>query len=66
MALKDTLVPFTILFIDPVVYIVHACDARHMALPERNVLMERSMGLKQRTALYRDGEWVCAVVHFMC
>lgn len=66
MPLKDTLVPLMLLFVDPIVYIVHAYDAKHTALHERNVHMERSMGLKQRTALYRDGEWVCAVVHFMC
>lgn len=53
-------------FIDPIVYIVHAYDAKDSALQERNVHMERSMGLKLKTALYRDGEWVCAVVHFMC
>lgn len=66
MPLEDTLAPFMLLFIDPIVYIVHAYDAKDTALHERNVHTERSMGLKLRTALYRDGEWVCAVVHFMC
>lgn len=64
--MKDALVPFMLSFIDPIVYIVHAYDAKDSALQERNVHMERSMGLKLKTALYRDGEWVCAVVHFMC
>lgn len=66
MPLKDPLVPFMLVLIDPIVFIVHAYDAKHTALHERYVHMERSVGLKQRTALYRDGEWVCAVVHFMC
>lgn len=52
-------------FIDPIVYIVHACDANDSGSHERNVHMERSMGLKQRTALYRDGEWVCTVLPFV-
>lgn len=45
-----------IIIIDPIVYSVHACGA---ALHEPKVHMERSMGLKQRTPLYRDGECVC-------
>lgn len=61
----ERLVPFMLLFIDPIVYVAHAY-AKDTALHERNVRMERSLGLKGRTALYRDGEWVCAVVHFMC
>lgn len=61
-----TKLPFMLLFIDPIVYIVHAFDAKDTALHEGNVHMERSMGLKHRTAVYKDGEWVCAVVHFMC
>ncbi|XP_031709996.1 epsilon-sarcoglycan isoform X2 [Anarrhichthys ocellatus] len=36
------------------VYIVHACDVKHTAFHERNARMERSMGLRQRTAQYRD------------
>lgn len=49
-------------FIDPIVCIVHACDAKDSGLHTRNVHLERSMGLKQRTALYSDGEWVCTVL----
>lgn len=55
-----------LLSVAPVVYVVHARGATRMALPGRNALIERSVGLKQRKALYRDGEWVCAVVHFVC
>lgn len=55
---------FTLLSIDPIVYIAHAVN--DYALHERHVRMDRSMGLTLRTALYRDGESVCAVVHFMC
>lgn len=54
------------LFIDPVIYFVHGCDAKYNDLHDSVVHMERSMGGKQRTAFYRDGEWVCAVVQFLC
>lgn len=54
-----------LLFIDPIVFIVHAYDVKHDTFHERNAHKELS-GLKQRTALDRDGEWVCAVVHFTC
>ncbi|XP_029298718.1 LOW QUALITY PROTEIN: epsilon-sarcoglycan [Cottoperca gobio] len=37
-----------------VVYIVHAYDATRAAFHEKNAHKERSMGLKPRTALYRD------------
>ncbi|XP_034748200.1 epsilon-sarcoglycan isoform X2 [Etheostoma cragini] len=36
------------------VCIVHAYDVKHIAFHERNGHMERSIGLKQRTALYRN------------
>ncbi|KAM6903912.1 epsilon-sarcoglycan isoform 2-T2 [Lycodopsis pacificus] len=36
------------------VYIVHACDVKHTACHERNARMERSTGLRQRTAQDRD------------
>ncbi|KAA8585982.1 hypothetical protein FQN60_007551 [Etheostoma spectabile] len=38
------------------VCIVHAFDVKHIAFHERNGHMERSIGLKQRTALYRNGD----------
>lgn len=41
-----------LLFIDPIVYIVHAYDVRHSALRERSVHVKQE--------LCRDGEWVCA------
>lgn len=54
------------LSIDPVVCSVHAYDTKHSALRQRNVRTEQAAALKQRAVLYRDGEWVCAVVHVMC
>lgn len=55
-----------LLSIDPVVCTVHAYDTEHSALHARNVRVEQSVALKQRAAVSRDGEWVCAVVHVMC
>uniref|UniRef100_A0A3P8VYS9 Epsilon-sarcoglycan n=1 Tax=Cynoglossus semilaevis TaxID=244447 RepID=A0A3P8VYS9_CYNSE len=43
------------------VYFAHAFE--HSALLERNVHMERSMGLKQRTALYRDVVTILSRAH---
>lgn len=63
---KKKLVPFMLLSIDPVVCTVHAYDTKHSALHGRNVRVEQSVALKQRAAVSRDGEWVCAVVHVMC
>ena len=60
------LILFMLSLIDPLVYIVYAYDAKETALRERNVHMGPSLSLKQRATLYRDGEWVCAVVHVMC
>lgn len=57
--LNDTLDPLVLSSIDPLVYIVRGCNATHMALHEGNVRKEGTLGWKQRTALYRDGEWVC-------
>ncbi|XP_051928164.1 epsilon-sarcoglycan isoform X2 [Hippocampus zosterae] len=36
------------------VYIVHGSNATHVALHEGNIRKERTVGWKQRTALYRD------------
>ncbi|XP_047461311.1 epsilon-sarcoglycan isoform X2 [Mugil cephalus] len=36
------------------VFIVHAYDKKHSALPETNVSKDQAMALKLRTALYRD------------
>lgn len=60
--LKATFVPFMLLSIDPLVYIVHAYDAKESALHERHVHMEPSVGLRQRAALNRDGEWVTCML----
>ena len=54
--LKDILVLCMLLFIDPIVYIVHAYDATRNTLHERNVRTERSKAVRQRTAAYKDGE----------
>lgn len=54
--LKDTLVSCMLLFIDPIVYIVHAYDATRSALHERNARLEPAVALRQKTALFKDGE----------
>lgn len=50
-----------LVFIDPIVYIVHAYDAKEPTFHERHVRMERSIGWEQSAARLRDGEWVCVV-----
>ena len=42
---------------------VDAFDAKHNDLHERNVHVEHSIGLKQRTLLHRDGESVCVCAY---
>ncbi|XP_035038278.1 epsilon-sarcoglycan isoform X2 [Hippoglossus stenolepis] len=45
------------------VYFACANDTKHDTLLERNASMERSMGLKQRTALYRDVVTILSRAH---
>lgn len=51
-----------LVFIDPIVYIVHAYEAREPNFHERHVRTERSIGWQQSAARYRDGECVCVVL----